>query len=112
MELSQTRKRMSVATMTDPKILGPAVLDAFKKLDPRVMIHNPVMFTVEVVATLTTILFVRDIVSGNGGLGFALQINLWLWFTVLFANFAEAASKYAGYGLQHNPFADYCRGAP
>src|SRR5471030_3033081 len=96
MELSQTRKRSSVATLTDPKILGPAVLDALKKLDPRVMIRNPVMFTVEVVATLTTILFVRDIVVGNGGLGFAFQINLWLWFTVLFANFAEAVAEGRG----------------
>src|SRR3984893_6833648 len=96
MELSQTRKRTSVATMTDPKILGPAVLDAVKKLDPRVMIRNPVMFTVEVVATLTTILFVRDIVVGNAGLGFAFQINLWLWFTVLFANFAEAVAEGRG----------------
>nr|WP_085937042.1 potassium-transporting ATPase subunit KdpB [Enhydrobacter aerosaccus] len=90
------RKRMAVTTMTDPKILGPAALDAFKKLDPRVMIRNPVMFTVEVVATLTTILFVRDIVVGNGGLGFALQINIWLWFTVLFANFAEAVAEGRG----------------
>ena len=96
MELSQTRKRSSVATMTDPKILGPAVLDAFKKLDPRVMIRNPVMFTVEVVACLTTILFVRDLAAGNGGLGFAFQINLWLWFTVLFANFAEAVAEGRG----------------
>jgi K+-transporting ATPase ATPase B chain len=96
MELSQTRKRTSVATMTDPKILGPAVFDAIRKLDPRVMIRNPVMFTVEIVATLTTILFVRDIVSGNAGLGFAFQINLWLWFTVLFANFAEAVAEGRG----------------
>jgi potassium-transporting ATPase ATP-binding subunit len=96
MELSQTRKRTSVATMTDPKILGPAVFDALRKLDPRVMIRNPVMFTVEVVATLTTVLFVRDIVAGNGGLGFAFQINLWLWFTVLFANFAEAVAEGRG----------------
>ncbi len=96
MELSQTRRRSSVATMTDPKILGPAVLDAFKKLDPRVMIRNPVMFTVEIVATLTTVLFVRDLMSGNAGLGFAFQINLWLWFTVLFANFAEAVAEGRG----------------
>jgi K+-transporting ATPase ATPase B chain len=96
MELSQTRRRTSVATMTDPKILGPAVFDAFRKLDPRAMIRNPVMFTVEVVATLTTILFVRDIVLGNAGLGFAFQINLWLWFTVLFANFAEAVAEGRG----------------
>ena len=90
------RRRTAVATMTDPKILGPAFIDAFRKLDPRVMIRNPVMFTVEVVATLTTILFVRDLVTGQGGLGFAFQINLWLWFTVVFANFAEAVAEGRG----------------
>jgi K+-transporting ATPase ATPase B chain len=90
------RKRMPVATMTDPKILGPALVDAFRKLDPRVMVRNPVMFTVEVVASLTTILFIRDLVMGHGGLGFAFQINLWLWFTVLFANFAEAVAEGRG----------------
>ncbi len=78
------------------QILGPAVFDAVKKLDPRVMVRNPVMFTVEVVAVLTTVLFVRDIVRGQGGLGFAFQINLWLWFTVLFANFAEAVAEGRG----------------
>ncbi|MBS0519779.1 MAG: potassium-transporting ATPase subunit KdpB [Proteobacteria bacterium] len=87
---------MPVATMTDPKILGPAIVDAFRKLDPRVMVRNPVMFTVEIVAVLTTILFVRDLVAGQGGLGFSLQINLWLWFTVLFANFAEAVAEGRG----------------
>src|SRR5476651_492707 len=96
MELSQTRKRTSVATLTDPKILGPAVLDALRKLDPRVMVRNPVMFTVEVVATLTTVLFIRDLVTGAGGYGFSFQINLWLWFTVLFANFAEAVAEGRG----------------
>jgi K+-transporting ATPase ATPase B chain len=90
------RKRTPVTTMTDPKILGPAIVDAFKKLDPRVMIRNPVMFTVEVVAMLTTILFIRDLVAGNGGLGFSFQINLWLWFTVVFANFAEAVAEGRG----------------
>ncbi|MBS0220318.1 MAG: potassium-transporting ATPase subunit KdpB [Proteobacteria bacterium] len=90
------RKRAPTATMTDPKILGPAVVDAFKKLDPRVMVRNPVMFTVEVVATLTTILFIHDLVTGQGGLGFAFQINLWLWFTVVFANFAEAVAEGRG----------------
>jgi K+-transporting ATPase ATPase B chain len=93
---SPFRKRTSVATLSDPKILGPAMIDAFKKLDPRVMIRNPVMFTVEVVATLTTVLFLKDLVSGHGGLGFAFQINLWLWFTVLFANFAEAVAEGRG----------------
>jgi K+-transporting ATPase ATPase B chain len=94
--LSQQRRRMAVSTLGDPKILGPAVLDAFRKLDPRVMVRNPVMFTVEVVATLTTVLFIRDLVTGAGGLGFSFQINLWLWFTVLFANFAEAVAEGRG----------------
>jgi K+-transporting ATPase ATPase B chain len=82
--------------MFSGQIIGPAILDSFRKLDPRVMIRNPVMFTVEVVATLTTILFIRDLVNDAGGLGFALQINLWLWFTVLFANFAEAVAEGRG----------------
>ncbi len=86
----------SASTLGDHTILGPAVIDALKKLDPRVMVRNPVMFTVEVVATLTTILFVRDLIAGHSGLGFALQINLWLWFTVLFANFAEAVAEGRG----------------
>ena len=86
----------TASTLADPKILGPAVLDAFRKLDPRTLMRNPVMFTVEVVATLTTVLFIRDMVHGAGHLGFALQINLWLWFTVLFANFAEAVAEGRG----------------
>ncbi len=86
----------TAATLVDPGILGPAAIDAIRKLDPRVMVRNPVMFTVEVVATLTTVLFVRDLVNGASGLGFALQINLWLWFTVLFANFAEAVAEGRG----------------
>ena len=96
MELAHIRKRLPVTTMTDPKILVPAISGAFKKLDPRLMIRNPVMFTVEVVATLTTVLFLRDLVTGAGHYGFSFQINLWLWFTVLFANFAEAVAEGRG----------------
>jgi K+-transporting ATPase ATPase B chain len=96
MGVERLRKRMPTATLTDTKILVPAVYDAFKKLHPRIMIRNPVMFVVEVVATLTTILFIRDIVTGVGNLGFSFQINLWLWFTVLFANFAEAVAEGRG----------------
>ncbi|MGO8713965.1 MAG: potassium-transporting ATPase subunit KdpB [Rhizomicrobium sp.] len=96
MGIEKLRKRMPVATMTDPKILVPAIGDAFKKLHPRHMILNPVMFVVEVVATLTTILFFRDLATGGTHLGFAFQINLWLWFTVLFANFAEAVAEGRG----------------
>jgi K+-transporting ATPase ATPase B chain len=94
--VEKMRKRMATATMTDPKILVPAIGDAFKKLHPATMIRNPVMFVVEIVATLTTILFIRDLVTGAGGLGFSFQINLWLWFTVLFANFAEAVAEGRG----------------
>jgi K+-transporting ATPase ATPase B chain len=80
----------------DKAIIRNAIADAFKKLNPRVMIKNPVMFVVEIVVTLTTILFIRDIVSGHGWSAFAFQINLWLWFTVLFANFAEALAEGRG----------------
>ncbi|HWA88723.1 MAG TPA: potassium-transporting ATPase subunit KdpB [Rhizomicrobium sp.] len=94
--VEHVRKRMPVATMTDPAILLPAIGGAFGKLHPRHMIGNPVMFVVEIVATLTTILFIRDLATGGTGLGFAFQINLWLWFTVLFANFAEAVAEGRG----------------
>src|SRR4051795_751607 len=96
MESSKLRKRAAVTTMTDPKILAPAIGAAFRKLDPRVMMRNPVMFVVEVVAALTTILFIRDLAIGAGNYGFSFQINLWLWFTVLFANFAEAVAEGRG----------------
>ena len=96
MDISKTRNRSSLATISDPKILLPAIGGAFRKLDPRILIHNPVMFVVEIVATLTTILFLRDLATGGGNLGFSFQINLWLWFTVLFANFAEAVAEGRG----------------
>ena len=94
MEISKSRKRSS--SITDPKILVPAIGGAFRKLDPRIQIRNPVMFVVEVVATLTTILFLRDLTTGAGHYAFSFQINLWLWFTVLFANFAEAVAEGRG----------------
>ena len=86
-------------TMLDQAILTTALGQSFRKLDPRVMWRNPVMFVVEVVATLTTILLARDALAGLPHLGFAIQINLWLWFTVLFANFAEAVAE--GRGKAH-----------
>jgi K+-transporting ATPase ATPase B chain len=94
--VQKTNKRMPVATMLDPKIVLPAIGSAFVKLDPRAMARNPVMFVVEVVATLTTVIFLRDLVTGAPDLGFAFQIILWLWFTVLFANFAEAVAEGRG----------------
>jgi K+-transporting ATPase ATPase B chain len=96
MDTTKTRDRSVFATIGDPKILIPAIGGAFRKLDPRMMIRNPVMFVVEVVATLTTVLFIRDLITGAPHLGFAFQINLWLWFTVLFANFAEAVAEGRG----------------
>src|SRR6202042_2906741 len=94
--VQKTNKRMPVATMLDPKIVWPAIGSAFVKLDPRAMARNPVMFVVEVVATLTTVIFLRDLITGAPDLGFAFQIILWLWFTVLFANFAEAVAEGRG----------------
>src|ERR1700736_6631600 len=82
-------------SLFDPTILGPAVGDAFKKLNPRTLARNPVSFTVEVVSAATTILFVRDLFAGSGT-SFSGQISLWLWFTVLFANFAEAVAEGRG----------------
>lgn len=80
----------------DKKIIAGAVRDAFKKLDPRVQIKNPVMFIVYIGALLTTGLMLRDLLQGSGSIAFTLQINLWLWFTVLFANFAEAIAEGRG----------------
>jgi K+-transporting ATPase ATPase B chain len=96
MQQPQSRKTKA-SSLTDPKILWPAVSAAFAKLHPRAMMKNPVMFVVEIVATLTTILLIRDFVAGAGGnIGFTFQIVLWLWITVLFANFAEAVAEGRG----------------
>jgi K+-transporting ATPase ATPase B chain len=90
------RGRMPVSALTDARIVVPAIGSAFAKLDPRVMIRNPVMFVVEVVAALTTVIFVRELADGGEELGFTFQIVLWLWFTVVFANFAEAVAEGRG----------------
>lgn len=79
-----------------PEIVVPALGSAVAKLDPRDMVRNPVMFVVEVIAILTTILFLRDLAAGGENLGFSFQIVLWLWFTLLFANFAEAVAEGRG----------------
>ncbi|WP_315750192.1 MULTISPECIES: potassium-transporting ATPase subunit KdpB [unclassified Bradyrhizobium] len=96
MDTMKLQKRSSMSTMLDPKIVLPAIRAAVVKLDPRLMIRNPVMFVVEVVAALTTVIFLRDVVTGGADLGFIFQIILWLWFTVLFANFAEAVAEGRG----------------
>src|SRR5438105_14583601 len=74
-------------------IIGRAVIDALRKLDPRKLMRNPVIFVTEVVSTVVTVLFVRDLFAHNGAAGFSGQIAAWLWFTVLFANFAEAVAE-------------------
>jgi K+-transporting ATPase ATPase B chain len=96
MDTSQMRKQMPVSALFDPKIVGPAIGSAFVKLDPRSLMKNPVMFVLEVVTVLTTIILIRDVVTGGANLGFEFQIVLWLWFTVLFANFAEAVAEGRG----------------
>src|ERR1700730_15400006 len=96
METSQIRKRMPVSALIDPKIVIPAIGSAFVKLDPRTLIKNPVMFVLEIVTALTTVILIRDLVTGGEHIGFEFQIVLWLWFTVLFANFAEAIAEGRG----------------
>ncbi len=80
----------------DPPIVRRAIHDAVAKLAPRHMVRNPVMFVVLVGSVLTTLVLVRDLVSRQGDIGFTFQITVWLWFTVLFANFAEAMAEGRG----------------
>jgi len=96
METPQVGKRATASALIDRKIIVPAVKSAFVKLDPRVQIRNPVMFVVEIVTALTTVVFLRDLIVGGESVGFELQIVLWLWFTLLFANFAEAIAEGRG----------------
>jgi potassium-transporting ATPase ATP-binding subunit len=80
----------------DPEIVQRAISASFVKLNPATLAKNPVMFVVEIGAALTTVFLIRDLFTGAAGIGFALQIALWLWFTVLFANFAEAMAEARG----------------
>ena len=91
------------SSILDPKILVPAIGASFKKLDPRAMMKNPVMFVVEVVAAMTTVLFIRDLVTGGANTAFTGQIILWLWFTVVFANLAEAVAEGRGKAQAEEP---------
>ena len=89
-----SRKRISFFA---PELVGPAVVASFKKLDPRLMVKNPVMFVVEVVSVLVTGLWVQALLGrGEAPTGFILAVAIWLWFTVLFANFAEAMAEGRG----------------
>ena len=90
--VAQIRKK----SLADSAILSRAILDSFRKLNPRTMVKNPVMFVVEAGAVLTTIQLAWNASHHAGQFGFGLQITLWLWFTVLFANFAEAMAEGRG----------------
>src|SRR3954470_24279112 len=96
MDTSQARKQTPASALFDRKIVVPAIGAAFVKLDPRTLIKNPVMFVLEIVTVLTTVILTRDLVTGGGQLGFEFQIIVWLWFTILFANFAEAVAEGRG----------------
>jgi K+-transporting ATPase ATPase B chain len=83
-------------SLWNPVILRQAITGAFTKLNPRVMVKNPVMFVVEIGSVLTSALLIQDVIQHRPGFAFDLQITLWLWFTVLFANFAEAMAEGRG----------------
>src|SRR5690349_14562137 len=91
------RRPPGARKLFDPAITRQAIRDSFVKLNPRTMVRNPVMFVVEVGSVLTTILFFRDLGSSTANENvFAGLVALWLWFTVLFANFAEAMAEGRG----------------
>src|SRR6516162_4819257 len=96
MQTSNVRNRMPVSTLLDPNIVIPPIGSAFVKLDPRTLMKNPVMFVLEIVSALTTVVLIRDLVTGGENIAFEFQIVVWLWFTVLFANFAEAIAEGRG----------------
>src|SRR5215471_15248578 len=94
----KSRRRPPAARkLFDPDITKQAIKDSFVKLNPRTMIRNPVMFVVEVGSVLTTVLFFRDLGTSTADENvFGGLVSLWLWFTVLFANFAEAMAEGRG----------------
>src|SRR6202041_1371698 len=83
-------------SLWNPAILRQSAIDSFRKLDPRLMVKNPVMLVVEIGSVLTSVLLIQGVVTHQGSFAFNLQITLWLWFTVLFANFAEAMAEGRG----------------
>src|ERR1039457_5884537 len=87
---------LSKRPLFDPPIVRRAARDAVVKLAPRHMVRNPVMFVVLIGSIFTTAILIRDLAVGQGDIGFTLQIAVWLWFTVLFANFAEAMAEGRG----------------
>jgi K+-transporting ATPase ATPase B chain len=91
--MSERARRIS---LWDPTIIRQAIVDSFRKLDPRIQVRNPVMFIVEVGSLITTAIWVKELMAGAGNPLFTGQVAFWLWFTVLFANFAEAMAEGRG----------------
>jgi K+-transporting ATPase ATPase B chain len=98
----QTPHRKRGVAGISSEILITAAGESFKKLNPRTLVRNPVMFVVEIVAALTTILVLRELVTGDPNVGFSAHITFWLWFTVVFANFAEAVAEGRGKAQAEN----------
>src|SRR5215831_15450829 len=90
------KKLVRARPLLDPEILRRALKDSVLKLNPVTLMKNPVIFVVEVGAALVLLFLIRDAIKGIGNVGFELQIDLWLWFTVLFATFAEAMAEARG----------------
>jgi K+-transporting ATPase ATPase B chain len=95
------KRQLRPLSIFDRSLIVPAIGASFRKLDPRTLVKNPVMFCVEIVSVLTTVFFLRDLIVGAGTVVgtnalFSGQITVWLWFTVLFANFAEAVAEGRG----------------
>jgi len=90
------KKMVRARPLFDPQLMGRSLQASFVKLNPVTLFKNPVIFVVEVGAALTTFFLIRDMFIGAAGISFSLQISLWLWFTVLFANFAEAMAEARG----------------
>jgi len=91
--------RLKERSLFDPEILRPAIWESFRKLKPQNVIKNPVMFVVEIGSVLTTLIWLRDLIaptSGSQPLWFTFNVAFWLWFTVVFANFAEAVAEGRG----------------
>jgi K+-transporting ATPase ATPase B chain len=95
-ETGSDKRKAAARPLFDPAIVRRAIGDSFVKLNPRHMIRNPVMLVVMIGSVLTSLVLVQDFVAGQAGVGFTLQLTLWLWFTVLFANFAEAMAEGRG----------------
>ena len=89
-------KKSKSRSLWDARIVRQALIDSLRKLNPRTMMRNPVMFVVEVGSVITTVLLIKGLGHSSGSFGFNLQVTLWLWFTVIFANFAEAMAEGRG----------------